>query len=218
MATVMRFGSPPAAFPLGSVFESLPEVTVELERMVPHDQTIVPYFWVRGAEVDDIEAAFETRSGLTEVELIDSVGGNSFLRASWDSDQFSLLDALADAKVVLLSGVGSAECWNFEVRGESQTAVRAFREACRSHGIQIEIKAVHSLLPVDSDRYELTETQQEALLLAYERGYFDSPRTATLDEIAAELGITQQSLSSRLRRGLRRLIANTLARSARSAF
>jgi predicted DNA binding protein len=56
----------------------------------------------------------------------------------------------------------------------------------------------------------LTDTQREALVLAYERGYFGSPRETSLEEVAAELDITQQSLSSRLRRGHRRLIAATL--------
>ena len=50
MATVMEFSSPVEEFPLGSVFETLPEVTVELERLVPHETLIIPYFWVRGAE------------------------------------------------------------------------------------------------------------------------------------------------------------------------
>jgi len=50
-------------------------------------------------------------------------------------------------------------------------------------------------------------------VLAYERGYFDTPRETSLEEIAEELGITQQSLSSRLRRGHRRLIKATLSSS-----
>jgi predicted DNA binding protein len=48
------------------------------------------------------------------------------------------------------------------------------------------------------------------VLLAYERGYFDSPRQITQAELAAELDITRQSVSSRLQRGLRRLVGNTM--------
>jgi predicted DNA binding protein len=66
------------------------------------------------------------------------------------------------------------------------------------------------MLPVQGEGFELTDTQREALVLAYERGYFDSPRESSLEAVAEELGITQQSLSSRLRRGHRRLIENTL--------
>jgi hypothetical protein len=69
----MEFRSPADEFPLGTVFENLPEVTVELERLIPHERFIIPYFWVRGAEARDIEAAFEAHAGLVDIELIDHV-------------------------------------------------------------------------------------------------------------------------------------------------
>ena len=53
---------------------------------------------------------------------------------------------------------------------------------------------------------DVTDPQREALKLAYEYGYFNTPREATLAEIAEELGISQQALGSRLRRANRRLI------------
>ncbi|WP_252700356.1 helix-turn-helix domain-containing protein [Natronosalvus vescus] len=212
MATVMEFTSPADEFPLGTVFENLPAVSVELERLIPHETLIIPYFWVRGAEAEDIEAAFEAHAGVINIELIDSVDDEYLLRAEWEETYFGLLSALASANIAVLSGVGTNDGWRFEVRGENREAVSEFRTICQNHDIPIEITAVHELLPVQGDGYELTETQREALVLAYERGYFDSPREASLEEVATELGITQQSLSSRLRRGHRRLIAGTLIR------
>jgi len=210
MATVMEFTSPADEFPLGTVFENLPEVTVELERIIPHDHLVIPYFWVRGAGAADIEASFETHAGVTDVTLIDSVEGEYLMRAGWDREYVGILSALAEASLVVLSGVGTRDGWRFEVRGESQSDIGAFRTYCQEHDISITITAVHALLPVRGEGYELTDTQREALVLAHERGYFDSPRRTPLEEVAEELGITQQSLSSRLRRGHRRLIGATL--------
>jgi predicted DNA binding protein len=210
MATVMEFRSPADEFPLGTVFENLPEVTVELERLIPHDTLIIPYFWVRGAEADDIEAAFEPHAGVVSIELIDSVDDEYLMRAEWKSEYFGVLTALANTNVAVLSGVGTKDGWRFEVRGESRDAIGEFRTICQKNGIPIEITAVHELLPVQGDDYELTEGQREALVLAYEGGYFDSPRETSLAELAAELDVTQQSLSERLKRGHRRLIAGAL--------
>jgi predicted DNA binding protein len=212
MATVMEFRSPADEFPLGTVFENLPEVTVELERLIPHDTLIIPYFWVRGAEAEDIETAFEAHAGVVDIKLVDNVGSEYLMRAEWEREYFGVLNALADANVVVLSGVGTKDGWHFEVRGESRDAIGAFRTICQEHDIQIEITAVHELLPVQGDNYELTAGQREALVLAYERGYFDSPRETSLTELAEELGVTQQSLSERLKRGHRRLIAGELVR------
>ena len=210
MATVMEFTSPADEFPLGTVFENLPEVTINMERLLPQEDLIIPYFWVRGAAAEDIEAAFEAHAGLATIELIDSVDEEYLMRAEWQPEYFGILSALAETNVSVLSGVGTKDGWDFEVRGESREAISDFRTECQTYDIPIEITAVHQLLPIQGDDYELTDTQREALILAYERGYFDSPREASLEDVAAELGITQQSLSSRLRRGHRRLIGGTL--------
>lgn len=210
MATVMEFRSPADEFPLGTVFENLPDVTVELERLIPQASMIIPYFWVRGAEASDIESAFDSHAGFVNVELIDNVEAEYLMRAEWDGGYFGILNALAESDVVLLTGVGTKQGWHFEVRGETRESVSEFSTVCQTHDIPIEITAVHSLDPLQGDTYELTDTQQEALVLGYERGYFDSPREASLEDLAAELDITQQSLSSRLRRGHRRLIGGAI--------
>ena len=211
MATVLQFTSPADEFPLGTVFENLPEVSVELERLIPYGELVIPYFWVRGAPAVDAEAAFDAHRGIASVDLIDDVDDEYLMRAEWNEDYYGLLSALANANIVVLSGVGTKDGWQFEVRGEDREAIGEFRRDCQDHDIPIGITAVHSLLPVQGEGYDLTETQREALVLAYERGYFDSPREASLEEIASELGISQQSLSSRIRRGHRRLIEKTIA-------
>ena len=210
MATVMEFSSPVEEFPLGSVFENLPGVTVELERLIPHETLIIPYFWVRDVETEDMEAAFDPHAGVSNIKLVDSIEDEYLMRAEWEPEYFGVLNALAKANVVMLTGIGTKTDWRFEVRGENRGAIAEFREYCQKNDIPIEITAVHAMLPIQGEGYELTETQREALILAYERGYFDTPRRASLEDIADELGITQQSLSSRLRRGHRRLIGATL--------
>ncbi|WP_159904983.1 helix-turn-helix domain-containing protein [Salinirussus salinus] len=210
MATVLEFTSPAEAFPLGTIFENLPGATVELERLVPHDALIVPYFWVRGEEMTDIEAAFESHAGVREVGLVDSLEDEYLMRAAWDREYVGILSALSEARLVVLSATGTSEGWTFEVRGEGHEEIGEFRSYCQEHDIPIHITAVHALLPIQGEGYELTDKQREALVAAYERGYFDSPRATSLEAVADALGITQQSLSSRLRRGHRRLIAATL--------
>jgi predicted DNA binding protein len=43
-------------------------------------------------------------------------------------------------------------------------------------------------------------------LLAYERGFFDIPRRATAADLAAELDVSRQAVSERLRRGYAALV------------
>jgi predicted DNA binding protein len=55
-----------------------------------------------------------------------------------------------------------------------------------------------------------TEEQREALLAAYEGGYFAEPRETSLEELAEELGISPTAVGGRLRRGMRSLVGMTL--------
>jgi predicted DNA binding protein len=211
MATVMEFEIPADEFPLGSVFETLPGVTVELERLIPHDSMIIPYFWVRETETEDIEAAFDPHAGVNDIELIDSVETEHLLRAEWVREYVGVLSALSQFDIAVLSVRGTSEGWRFEVRGENREAIGNFHTYCQTNDIPIDITTVNALLSVSEEGYGLTETQREALIMAHEQGYFDSPREASLEEIASDLDITQQSLSSRIRRGSRRLVGSTLA-------
>ncbi|MFB6094098.1 MAG: helix-turn-helix domain-containing protein [Halanaeroarchaeum sp.] len=52
---------------------------------------------------------------------------------------------------------------------------------------------------------DITEKQREAFLLAVDRGYYDRPRGATLEDIASELDISPSAVSQRLTAVKRRL-------------
>lgn len=214
MATVAEVTIPAGDFPLGRVFEEFPEVTVELERVVPTGDTIVPYFWVHGADdvsAEEIDAAFRHRPQVSAVQSVDELDGSFLKRVTWTPDYEGVLRSIAETGVVLVSGTGTAENWTFEVRSEGRDEIAAFRAYCRERGVPVEVLSLRALTSVQGDReYDLTDAQREALVLAFQSGYFDSPRGTKLEGIAEELGITRQSLASRLRRGQNRLIENTL--------
>jgi hypothetical protein len=55
-----------------------------------------------------------------------------------------------------------------------------------------------------------TDEQREALLAAYEHGYFAEPRETSLEELAEVLGISPTAVAGRIRRGTRSLVGMTL--------
>lgn len=57
----------------------------------------------------------------------------------------------------------------------------------------------------------LTDRQREALRTAYELGYFDIPRKASLEDVATQLNISASSVSERLRRAQTGLIEESVA-------
>lgn len=212
MATEATFTVPSNQFPLGSIFEQLPDVTVEVERVIPSRDVVIPYIWVRGTVVDDIEAAFSDHPGVIEIELVDSVEDQYLLRVEWMTEYDGVLSTLAETGVPLIRAEGTNQQWTFDIRGDDRQDIAAFQQRCQELDIPIELTKLHALTPIESDTVEgLTETQQEALVLAYDRGYFNSPRDVTMEELGEELGITQQAFASRLRRGINYIVGTALS-------
>jgi predicted DNA binding protein len=147
-----------------------------------------------------------------EIRLVDSVEDEHLLRVEWDLEYDDVLTILAETEVPITNAIGTNQQWTFEVRGDERSDIAAFQRRCQELDIPVTLTALHALTPVDTAAEAgLTDTQQEALVLAYERGYFESPREVTLEEIGEELGITQQAVGSRLRNGSKYVIGSTLS-------
>lgn len=199
---------------MAAVFSELPAAEIELDRVVPTNEAIVPYFWIRDADIATTELDEIDHPGLQDLRVVDDIDGEAFVRIQWDLDCESILNAILETDVALISAVGRQDQWVFEVRGDDRRAVSEFQAYCHENDIPVELTQLHALSPMHSvGEYDLTEAQREALMLAYSLGYYDSPRTVAQQDVADELGITRQALASRLQRGTRRLIANTLVGS-----
>lgn len=213
MAIEASFVAAEGEFPLAEVFSKFPASRIEMDRVVPTNDAIIPYFWLYSVDEDGIEMSGIDHPGITDLAVIDAVDGEVLVRIEWDFDYESILTAILATDVELVSAIGQESNWTFELRADDQRAVSEFQSYCIEREIPIELVELHALSPMRSgNEYDLTDAQREALTVAYSSGYYDSPRSASQEVVAEKLGITRQALASRLQRGSRRLIASTLAR------
>lgn len=212
MTTIAEFTLPAAEFPLGRVFEDLPEATLELDRVVPTGDTVMPHFWVRaqGGDFETVLRVFEELDELRDVVLMEELGDQALFRAEWEPEYLGIMAAIAESRVTVLSATGSTENWLFELRAED-AQLSAFQGYCDELGVDVTLARLSRLSEMtDGCEYGLTPAQRDALVLAYADGYYDSPRGTDLETIADQFGITRQALSARLRRGYHNLIKYTL--------
>lgn len=215
MTSIAEFTLPPAEFPLGPVFETNPEATLDLDRVVPSNDTVMPYFWVFEPEEDlaGVLSAFEDVEALRTVVLMDDLGDRGLFRAEWRPEFMGIMRAIEEAGVTVVSASGSKDGWTFELRAPAGERFAAFQAACRDLAVPVTLARLRHLSETDSTSdYDLTAEQREALVLAFEEGYYDEPREMDQAALASRLGITRQALAARLRRGYRNLLANTVAR------
>lgn len=81
----------------------------------------------------------------------------------------------------------------------SDDRLSAFGERLTDLGIEFDIQYVRTVGTSDADRL-LTDRQLEVLLAAAEEGYYETPRTATLTEVAESLDISKATASDILQR------------------
>ena len=214
MTTIAEFTLPAADFPLGRVFEDRPEVTLELDRVVPSGDTVMPYFWVQDSDRDmeGILAVFEGLPELRSAVLMEDLGDRGLFRAEWMPEYMGIMSAIAAAEVTVVSASGSREGWKFELRATTPQQLSSFQRYCDDHDIDVTLARLSRLSEMTTgSEYHLTSDQREALLFAYENGYYDDSRRSDQEALASRLGISRQALSARLRRGYRNLIESTIA-------
>lgn len=104
------------------------------------------------------------------------------------------------------------EGWHETKAFKNYEAFNEYRKSCENHGVSLELLSI-TPDPSTSDEPPqdgLTDRQREALTLAISRGYYESPRQASTEELAEKMGISQPSMSDLLRRGERQLLTSTL--------
>lgn len=211
MSEILEFAVARDEFALGRVLGGEGQFEVELERIVPVEDTVVPFFWVIGGERSRIEAEIRESDHIRELTVLDEVGDRLLCQVQWSGRPDRLLTAIADAGGTILEGRANGE-WHFRLRFPDHEHVSAFSDHCTERGLGITVERVSTLTEAEFDGRQLglSEEQREALLLALREGYFESPKQHSATALSSDLGITQQAFSERVRRGNERVLRNVL--------
>ncbi|MGM0606491.1 MAG: bacterio-opsin activator domain-containing protein [Halobacteriota archaeon] len=217
MSIEVEFTVPAAKCALGRSLGGDPDVRIEIDRIVPTGETIMPFFWLWGGDCDDFERVAKTEPGIDDISVVDTVENGALFRATWNTDVASTLKAIENADGVLLGARADHVGWRFEVRFPSTDHTSLFNEYCAENSDKIEIVRVTPTTGRDHGTgFGLTDAQSEALAVAYRLGYFNEPREATLEAVAAELDISPRAVAGRLRRGQAALLEHTGLTDAKS--
>ncbi|WP_266077740.1 helix-turn-helix domain-containing protein [Haladaptatus caseinilyticus] len=209
MNIVVEIQLPTDGFALGELVSTRLDIRIELERIVPTGEGTMPFFWVLGDDpsfVTDVPSRVTT---IDSVEMISETETGALCRAEW-SDEDDIHAILVRQGATLLHAEGNCDGWLFRIRFPDHECASRFREACDEASISYEVRRIDSLPELRVKQYDLTDEQREALVTAFESGYFRVPRETSLSELAESLDISPQAASGRLRRGLDRVLDSTL--------
>ncbi|WP_226039243.1 helix-turn-helix domain-containing protein [Natrinema sp. DC36] len=163
------------------------------------DNTFI--FYVVG-DPDAYAAAMERTEEVGEYDL-NRTGDRSFtvyVRDVPEDVDERLLESLTKGSLVVLPPIEYRSDWTirFSVVGESEDLRRALEEI--PEGIEATVGRVGEYDGNDAAVGALTDRQREALRVARELGYFDVPRTASVENVAAALDCAPGTAAEHLRK------------------
>ena len=212
MSVVADFSVPAEAFCLGETMAELPAATVELDRVVAHSPDhVMPFVWVIDTEREAFSSAAADDPTVEDVTLSDSFDSTYLFQFSWTDIVSERLHRILDHDGVLLEARGSGGEWRLWVRFGDREHFSEFQDHFEEFG-DVTLHQMTRPQTPGGIQYGVSEKQRDALLAAYDSGYYDTPSNATGEDLARQVGVTQQAVSTRLRRGTRALIENTLTR------
>lgn len=126
-------------------------------------------------------------------------------------------EAAVDAGGVYLQSRWAGTGWYTTMNYPDQASFTEYQHRIDDAGMEIEPTIVRAgRYLISGGAFDLTEKQEAVLLEAVEGGYFQVPRGSTLGDIAANLDISEQAASERLRRAMASLAQAAVTHSADS--
>ncbi|WP_423746961.1 helix-turn-helix domain-containing protein (plasmid) [Haladaptatus sp. SPP-AMP-3] len=202
------------SLPLVNLAESIPSNQVECVHGLCRERT-ARVFTVYFDPNDDIsEDELSALDEVVETTPIGQTSGKDVYQLTIELEKV-VADAFAPERFTASQvepTVVTPDGWYEKKLFQNYNAFNGMRTRCEEYGIEVELVSISQNPPEDdeSSQYGLTHRQEEALQLAISRGYYESPRQVSTEELAEEMDISQPSLSSLLRRGERQLLTSAL--------
>ncbi|SFS80561.1 helix-turn-helix domain-containing protein [Halostagnicola kamekurae] len=214
MSLLAEFEVASPDFVLGPTLEAAPALDIELERqyaLVP-EQPIL-FCWIRSPDETNVDRALERDRTVARFDRLERSGGRDLYRLERsDRSRTEVIESYRRWVALggeLLTSRAVDGRWTFEMRFPDRGSFTEYHRFLERQGVEFDLLRIAD--GEQTGESVLTQSQREALTLANEYGFFSVPREATLSDIAGALGISDQAVSERIRRGQARLIEAYLA-------
>ena len=172
-----------------------PDAEFTVLAAMPSDDTGVGLVEISAADVESIVAAIDGYESVTSVTVLEADAGRALVQ--FETTEPLLILSLSEAGIPLELPITIVD-------GEVTIELAASREKLSELGTLLEnfgigFDLVSITQSIDTETL-LTDDQYELLVGAVERGYYDTPRTCTLTELAEAVGLAKSTTSEKLHR------------------
>jgi predicted DNA binding protein len=176
-----------------------------------NDGSYTMLYRLDGSATDQLRSALDSNDDVMRSQFFsDSSALYLFVHVS-EVDPFSELLAIVDDNALLLEPPFQFTDQGVlvTVAGEERALQTAFDEVIDR--ITVDVEWMGGYAPARQGALaRLTERQREALIEAYELGYYETPRSVSFEEVAAELDCSSSTANELLRRAEATVIESVL--------
>lgn len=211
MAAIIELELPTEEFALEETLTTLPEVYIEIERVVADDpEQITPYTWVRADDFNEFRAVITDDPTVESITLLSKAAGERSYRMTWSDSIDVVIQHFTAYEGTITHAEGAATGWELRAVFPDRESLSQAYQCAQKEGFHFNVQAIYDAEETRHIHYGLTEKQRETMVAAFGAGYFDVPREVTLTEFAEQQQVSHQAISERLRRATRELIGSTL--------
>ncbi|WP_144902109.1 helix-turn-helix domain-containing protein [Halobellus captivus] len=169
------------------------------------------FYHIQSSDFRQFEDGLRNDRTIGEFERVIETGDDKAIYSFEYTDEAKILSpVVSTSNGVILDMENDGRAWILTVWMPERTDLVHLWDYAQQNDIDIELLRVNEYDSLGTADAGLTDSQREALLVAFETGYFEEPRNATLSEVAADLDISQPAASGLLRRGIKRLVISSL--------
>ncbi|SIR87622.1 helix-turn-helix domain-containing protein [Natronorubrum thiooxidans] len=208
MTTVVELEIPADRLGAARTFDRVPTFECQIGGMIGDSPPLV---WTAGPDIETVREALEAdpsvdviaslTDGEREQRTVDADDRDRWLFRLEFGDGLKLFQQIvAENDGAILAASGESGTWTVKLLFHERASLSECYSLFEQYDFDVEVTRLAGTNDFASAQTPLTETQYETICKAHELGYFDIPRQITLKELAAELDVSHQALSERLRR------------------
>ena len=169
------------------------------------------FYHIESSDFRRFEEGLRNDHTVGDFERVSETGDDRAIYSFEYTDEAKILSpVISAANGVILDMENDGSAWTLAVWMPDRTDLAHLWDYAQGNDVDIDLLRVNEYAGIGTTDAGLTDSQREALLVAFERGYFEEPRDATLSDVAAELDISQPAASGLVRRGIKRLIVSSM--------
>ncbi|ELZ96251.1 helix-turn-helix domain-containing protein [Haloferax sulfurifontis] len=170
------------------------------------------FFAVKNADVAAFEEALEADHTVRDWWLVSEREDSVVYRIGHTNDAILLSPMVTELGGLMLDACSNEMSgWRVRLQLSDREALSELWEYCEANDISFDLNRMFQQDGwMNGEPSKLTDAQRDALVAAYEHGYFEEPREAALDDLSDVLGISPTAVSGRIRRGTSELVESIL--------